>query len=60
MNVDQDAARFFALLLLTAFILSFCFYMLAIKDPCETGPLWGLIGTMIGFWFEGPSMKNKK
>lgn len=59
MVMEPEAARFFALLLLTVFILGFCFYQLAYGEPCNQAPLWGLIGTMIGFWFDGPKMSPK-
>ena len=58
-TMDQDAAKFFALLGLTVFILSFSFHQLSVGKACNHAPLWGLIGTMIGFWFEGPRLNNK-
>lgn len=58
-EMDQEAARFFALLGLTVFILGFSFYQLAYGEPCNQAPLWGLIGTMIGFWFDGPKMNQR-
>ena len=60
LSMDRTAARFFSLLMLTVFILTFVFYQLANTDPCDSAPLWGLIGTLIGFWFDGPSLKSKK
>jgi hypothetical protein len=60
MTMDAEATRFFALLSLTVFILAFCFYMISDRDPCDTGPLWALIGSLLGFWFDGPKLEKKK
>jgi len=57
LSMDRNAARFFALLLLTVFILTFVFYQLIHTDHCDAAPLWGLIGTLIGFWFDSPSIQ---
>jgi len=59
MSMDKEAARFFSMLVLTFFILSFSFYEVSYGHPCNQSALWGLIGTMIGFWFDGPKIGQR-
>ena len=59
-SMDREAVRFFSLLMLTFFILGFLFWKIAVSDVCDSAPLWGLVGSMIGFWFDGPKVNSAK
>lgn len=58
--MDKEAVKFFSLLILTFFILCFSFYEVSYGEVCNQSALWALIGTLIGFWFDGPKITTTK
>ena len=60
--VDPGAVRFFTTLGLSVAILFFCFLTLTTAPECGpmSGPLWGLIGTVVGVWFPNPSFARPR
>jgi hypothetical protein len=58
-KLDPRTAHFFTMLALTVVMLTFSFYMIVTTDPCETGPVWSLVGACFAFWFENPRIKRR-
>ena len=61
-NVDRRGIRLGVQFSLTLILLGFCFWQVATMPSNQTGAVWGMIGTFIGFWFDSPhsSGDNKK
>ena len=57
-HLDKRAALFFSQLALTLILLGFCFSQIYSQGNANSGPVWGLIGTFIGFWFDSPKLKE--
>lgn len=57
-KLDKRAAHFFAQLLITLLMLFFCIYYIISGDPAQSGPVWALIGTFVGYWFDSPSISE--
>lgn len=57
-ELDRRAAKFFSQLFITLMMLSFCFWQIGVGDAQVTGPVWALIGTFVGYWFESPSISG--
>lgn len=55
-KVDRRVLSVFIQLLLTLMMLCFCFYQIAYGAPEQAGPVWGLIGTFVGYWFDAPKV----
>jgi hypothetical protein len=58
-KLDPRTAHFFTMLALTIVMLTFSFYMIISTNPCETGPVWALVGACFAFWFENPRIKKQ-
>lgn len=54
-QIDKRAAKFFTQFLLSVILLVVCFVQLMVGDENVNGPVWGLVGTIVGYWFESPS-----
>ena len=52
--VDKRAAKFFSQLLLTLLMVGFCFYHITYGEDSLKGPMWALLGTFVGYWFDAP------
>lgn len=58
--IDRRAAKFFAQLFLTLIMLGFCFWQISLDNEKLGGPIWALIGTFVGFWFDSPTIPYTK
>jgi hypothetical protein len=55
-RVDPRSARFFATFFISVMMLGVCSTLFFIIDPCDSGPIWGVVGTIIGFWVDAPEI----
>lgn len=51
---DQRSALCYAQFFISIFILSFLCYYVLISASADCGPAWGMLGGIVGYWFESP------
>lgn len=50
-TIDSRAVHVFVQFTVTVLVLGLCVVELIKLDPRDTGPVWGLLGSITGYWF---------